>query len=72
MKTYFVKCRKNTENIDAKIIKTKNNRLAMQSKCSICGVKNSRFVKRQEAKGVLSILGITTPLSKIPLINVLF
>ena len=44
----------------------------MQSKCSICGIKNSRFIKEQEAKGLLSNLGIKTPLSKIPLLNVLF
>ena len=41
----------------------------MQSKCSVCGIKESRF---KEAKALLSNLGITTPLSKIPLLNVLF
>ena len=51
---------------------TKNSRLIMQSKCSNCGNKKSRFIKEQEAKGLLSSLGIKTPLSKIPLINVLF
>ena len=54
------------------MVKTKNNRLRMQSKCSICKTKNSRFVKEQDAKGLLSKLGIKTPLSKIPLLNVLF
>ena len=44
----------------------------MQSKCSVCGTKKSRFVKEQDAKGLLSNLGIKTPLSKIPLLNVLF
>ena len=72
MKTYCVKCRKDTENIDPKIFKTKNNRLIMQSRCSVCENKKSRFVKQQEAKGLLSDLGINTPLSKIPLLNVLF
>ena len=72
MKIYCLKCRKNTENLDSKIFKTKNNRLIMQSKCSDCGIKKSRFVKEQEAKGLLSNLGIKTPLSKIPLLNVLF
>ena len=72
MKTYCVKCRRNTENIDPKMIRTKNNRLIMQSKYSVCGIKKSRFVKEQEAKGLLSNLGIRTPLSKIPLLNVLF
>ena len=44
----------------------------MQSKCSVCRIKKSRFVKEQEAKGLLSNLGIKTPFSKIPLLNVLF
>ena len=72
MKTYCLKCKTNTENIDPKIFKTKNNRLIMQSKCSVCKNKKSRFVKEQDAKGLLSNLGIKTPLSKIPLLNVLF
>ena len=72
MKTYRVKCRKNTENFDTKIVKTKNNRLIMQSNCPVCGIKKSKYVKEEEAKGLLSNLGIKTPLSKIPLLNVLF
>ena len=67
-----MKCEKDTENIDPKMVWTKNNRLIMQSKCSVCGIKKSRFIKEQEAKGLLSNLGIKTPLSKIPLLNVLF
>ena len=51
---------------------TKNNRLLMQSKCSVCGTKKSRFVKEQDTKGLVSNLGIKTPLSKITLLNVLF
>ena len=54
------------------MFKTKNNRLIMQSKCPVCGIKKSRFVEKQEAKGSLSNLGIRTPLSKIPLLNILF
>ena len=72
MKTYCVKCRKDADNIEPKMVKTKNNRLVMQSRCLACGIKKSRFVKEQEAKGLLSNLGIKTPLSKIPLLNVLF
>ena len=72
MKTYCVKWRRDTENIDPKMVRTKNNRLIMQSKCPVCGIKKSRFVKEQEAKGLLSNLGIKTPFSKIPLLNVLF
>ena len=54
MKAYCVKCRKDTDNIDPKIFRTKNNRLLMQSKCSVCKNKKSRFVKEQEAKVLLS------------------
>ena len=72
MKTYCMKRRKDTENIDLKIVRTKNNRLVMQSTCSVCGIKKPRFVKEQEAKGLLSNSGIKTPLSKIPLLNVSF
>ena len=72
MKTYCLKCKKDTENIDPKIVRTKNNRLLMQSTCSNCKSKKSRFVKKQEAKGLLSNLGVNTPFSKIPLLNVLF
>ena len=72
MKTYCVKCRKDADNIEPKMVKTKNNRLVMQSRCLACGIKKSRFVKEQEAKGLLSNLGIKTPLSKIQLLNVLF
>ena len=72
MKAYCVKCRKNTENLDSTIFKTKNGRLIMQWKCPVCRIKKSRFVKEQEAKGLLSNLGINTPLSQIPLLNILF
>ena len=72
MKTYCLKCKKNTENIDPKIFKAKINKLVMQSKCMVCKNKKSRFVKEPDAKGLLSRLGIKTPLSKIPLLNVLF
>ena len=44
----------------------------MQSKCADCGIKKPRFVKEQEAKSLFSNLGIKTPLSKIPLLNILF
>ena len=72
MKTYCVKRKKETENIDPKIVRTKNNRLLMQTECSDCRNKKSRFVKEQEAKGLLSNLWVKTPLSKIPLLNVSF
>ena len=70
MNTYCVQCRKDTEKLNSNIFKTKNNRLLMQSKCIDCGIKKSRFVKEQKAKGLLSNLEIKT--SKISLLNVLF
>ena len=72
MKTYCINCRKDTENLNLKIFKTKNGRLLMHSKCTDCGIKKLGFVKEQEARGLLSNLRIKTPLSKIPLLNVLF
>ena len=72
MKTYCLKCRRDTENIDPKMFRKKINRLIMHPKCPVCITKNSIFVKEQEAKGLLSNLGIKTQLSKIPLLNILF
>ena len=65
MKTYCLKCKKDTENLDSNCFRTKNNRIIMQSKCNDCGNKKSRFMKEQEAKGLLSTLGIRTPFSKL-------
>ena len=72
MNSYCLSCKKDTKNINPKIVRTKNNRLMMLLKCAICNNKKSRFNKEQEARGLLSNLGIRTPLSKIPLLNVLF
>ena len=72
MNTYCVKCQKDTENVDPKMFRTKNNRLIMQVKCSVCRIKKSRFVEEQEAKGLLSYLRTKALLNKIPLLNVLF
>ena len=72
MLTYCLACRKNTKNMDAKMMKTKNGRFILSSKCAVCDSKKSKFMKEQEAKGLLSNFGIRTPLSKIPLLNVLF
>ena len=47
MKTYCVTCRKDTENIDPKMVKTKNGRLLMQSKCTVCGTEKLRLMKEQ-------------------------
>ena len=71
MEPYCLKCGKDTENLDSKTFRRKNNRLIMQSKCSNCRTKKSKFIKEQEAKGLLNDLGFNTPFSKIPLLNAL-
>ena len=55
MLIYCLKCRQNTKIKDAKMIKTKNSRLALSSKCVVCGNKKSRFMKEREAERLLSI-----------------
>ena len=69
MKSFCLKCRKDTENISPKISKTSNGRKMLLSKCAICNSKKSRFIKNQEAKVLLSNLGIRTPLRKVPLLG---
>ena len=66
MKSYCLKCRKDTENMNPKVSNTINGKTMILSKYAICGSKKSRFIKDQDAKGVLSNLGIRTPLSKVP------
>ena len=70
--TYCLVCKKYTENTNPKIVRNRQNRLLIQSNCAICSSIKSRFIKEQKALGILSNLGITTPLSKIPLLNILF
>ena len=72
MKSYCLKCRKDTENINPKVSKTSNNRIMVLSNCKICGSKKSRFIKNQEAKGLLSNLGLRTPLTKVPVLGDIF
>ena len=69
MESYCLKCKNNTENIDPEVSSTSNGRLMILSKCAICGSKNSRFIKHQEAKGLLSKLDIKTPLSMLPVLG---
>ena len=70
--TYYLSCRKYTKNVNPKIVKNKNNRSLIQANCAICNSKKTRFIKEQLAKGLLSNLGIKTPLNKVPLLNILF
>ena len=69
MKSYCLKCRKNTENINPRVSKTSNGKTMLLSKCAICDYKKSRFIKNQEAKGLLSNFGVRTPLSKVPILG---
>ena len=69
MKSYCLKCRKNTENINPRVSKTSNGKTMLLSKCAICGSKKSRFIKNQEAKGLSSNLGVRTTLSKVPILG---
>ena len=69
MESFCLKCKKNTENIDPKVLSASNGRVMILSKCTICNSKKSKFIKNQEAKGLLSKLGIKTPLSKIPILD---
>ena len=69
---YCLSCKKYTKNNNPKIVRNRQNRLMIQSNCAICGSKKSRFIKEQQAMGILSDLGIKTPLSEVPLLNILF
>ena len=69
MLSHCLKCRKNTESKNPKVARTKNGRIMLLSKCAVCNSKKSKFLKQQEASGLLSSLGIKTPLNKIPLLG---
>ena len=69
MKSYCLKCRKDTENTNSRVSKTSNNRTMILSKCAKCGSKKTRLIKNQEAKGLLSNLGIGMKLSKVPILG---
>ena len=65
MESYCLKCKKPTKNVNPQVSSTSNGKMIL-SKCTICGSTKSKFINKQEAKGLLSKLGIKTPLSKIP------
>ena len=69
MKSYCLKCRKDTENIDPKFSSSSNGRAMILSKCVLCGSKKPRFIKNQEANRLLSNLCIKTPLTKVPILG---
>ena len=70
--TYCLACRNYTKNTNPKIVKSKNGRSMIQTTCAKYGSKKSRFIKEQLAKGLISNLGIKTPLSKAAVLNILF
>ena len=73
MESNCLKRKKYAKKINPKVSSTSNGKLVILSKCAICGSKKSKFVNKQEASGLLSKLGIETPLSKIPILgDVLF
>ena len=72
MKTYCIVCKKDTENKNPKIFKTKDVHMILKSVYLLCNNKKPRFVSKTEGLALLSSLGIRTPLSKIPLLHVLF
>ena len=69
MLSYCFKCRRNTKSINPKVSKTTNGKAFILLTCAICGSKKSKFIKVQQAKGLLSNLGLRTPLNKTPVLG---
>ena len=69
MLSFCLKRRKNTESKNPKVVRTKNGRIMLLSKCSVCNSKKSKFLKEQEPRGLLYSLGIRTPLSQSLLLD---
>ena len=67
MLSHYLKCRKNP-----KVVRTKNGIIMLLSKCEVCDSKKVKFIKDQEASGLLSSLGLNIPLNEIPLLGPLF
>ena len=59
----------NKVNINPKVLETNNGKTMILSKCTICSSKKSKFIKEQQAKGLLSNLGLRSPLNKIPVLG---
>ena len=69
MESYCLKCKEHTKNINPQVSRTSNGKMMILSKCAICGSKKSKFINKQDAKGLLSKLGIKTPLSNVPVLG---
>ena len=72
MLSYCLKCKRSTESIDPRVSKPSNGKTMILSKCTICDSKKSKFIKKQEASGILSSVLIRTPLIKIPVLGDIF
>ena len=69
MESYCLKCKKYTKTINPQVSSTSNGKLMTLLKCAICNSNKYKFINKQEAKGLLSKLGIKTPLGKIPILG---
>ena len=69
MEPYRVRCKKYTKNINPRVSNTSKGKTTILSNCATCGSKKSKFIKKQQAKGLLSNLGHRTPLCKVPLLG---
>ena len=69
MESYCLKCKKHTKNINPQVSSTSNGKVMILSKCTICGSKKSKYINKQEAKGLLSKLGTKTLFSKLPILG---
>ena len=69
MESYCLKFKKHTKNINPQVSSPSNDKIMILPKCAICANKKSKFINKQEAKGLLSNLGIKTPLNKIPVLG---
>ena len=74
MLSYCLKCRKNTESKNPKVLRTKSQRIMLLSKCAVSNSKNSKFLEEQEARVLLSnFTGIKISiLSDLPIFKEVF
>ena len=69
MLSYYLKCRKNTENKNPKVVRAKNGRIMLLSKCAVYDSKKLKLIKKQKASGLLISWGIKITLNEIPLLG---
>ena len=69
MESYCLKCKKYTKNVNPRVSSTSSAKMVILSKCAVYNNKKSKFIKKQDAKGLLSKLGIKTPLSNVPVLG---